>query len=77
MMTIFALQNGPDGAATTRKKALALGFYAVTLSTKDTGRVVLGGGFAGVPENNNDKMRANPPCGYSSGANPSIESGAG
>ena len=58
------LQQNISAASADEKKVPAvgfeppvLGFFAAAPDTIDAGRVILGGGFAGVAENNRGKIR--------------------
>jgi hypothetical protein len=67
-MTDPSQQTFSDVAPTARQEAPTRGLDMTVLSTKDAGRVILGGACGGVKGNNKDKVRlcrtdADPGCG--------------
>jgi hypothetical protein len=57
-MADLSQQGLSDAApAAVGQDALARGFANTVLSTKDAGRVILGGACGGVKANNKDKVR--------------------
>jgi hypothetical protein len=56
-MANLSQQGISDAASVAGQDAPARGFDKIVLSTKDAGRVILGGACGGVKANNMDKVR--------------------